>query len=122
MPQPRGGDGGRGDRDALSDAHGAGVLGATALVDGDGEATLAVGAGGDGHEGDGVWDAGGRGVRQDLLDHRCHHHLVVAVAAGGSKAGGWVGVPRDVSPQSPQSRRTSRAWSAPPVHRCPRPQ
>lgn len=83
-----GGDGGRGHRDALSDAHGAGVLGAAALVDGDGEAALAVGAGGDGHEGDGVRDAGGRGVRQDLLDHRCHHHLVVAVAAAGSGAGG----------------------------------
>lgn len=104
MPQAWGGDGGRGDRDALSDAHGAGVLGAAALVDGDGEAALAVGAGGDGHQGDGVRDAGGRGLRQDLLYHRCHHHLVVAVAAAGSKAGGWVGVLRDVSPQSPREQ------------------
>lgn len=49
--------------DALSDADGARVLSAAALVDGDREATFAVGAGGDGDKRDGVWDAGGWRIR-----------------------------------------------------------
>lgn len=68
---------------------GAAALGATVLVDGDGEATLAVGAGGDGDEGDGVRDAGARRVGQDLLDDWRHHHLVIAVPAAGPRGEGW---------------------------------
>lgn len=75
----------------LADADSAGVLGATALVDGNGEAAFAVGARGDGDEGDSVRDAGRRRLRQDLLDDWCHHHLVIAVPAAGTRGQGWVG-------------------------------
>lgn len=78
----------------LADTDGAGVLGAAALVDGDREATFAIRAGGDGDKGDGVWDAGRRRLRQDLLDDRCHHHLVIAVPAVGTRGQRWVGADR----------------------------
>lgn len=78
----------------------AAALGTAVRVDGNGEATLAIGAGRDGDEGDGVRDAGARRVRQDLLDDRRHHHLVIAVPTAGP---GWVGTGtggahRDASP------------------------
>lgn len=78
----------------------AAALGTAVRVDGNREATLAIGAGRDGDEGDGVRDAGARRVRQDLLDDRRHHHLVIAVPTAGQ---GWVssgmgGEHRDASP------------------------
>lgn len=60
-------------------------IGAAALIDGHGDATLAVGGGGDGHQRDSVRDPGARGVREDLLNDRSHNRLVIAAPTRGKE-------------------------------------
>jgi hypothetical protein len=69
-------------------------------VDGDGEASFAMGRGGDGHQRDRVGQVGARGVRQDLLNDGGHHSLVVAVPAAKATSGG-----------GPERRKRESGWS-----------